>query len=231
MDMSPVNYYDMIEDTNYRNPNPLAPQHPFRMSVVGESGSGKTNQVMNIIMRWCVFDAIHIYAKDLEEDLYTFFHNQIELANQLLEEEEKDPIEYELSTMCNINIDDVDTDKQRIIIFDDFVNEKNQEEIKKLFIRGRKKNCSVIYISQTFFDIPPMIRSNCSYFLIYPIEDCDKLRAICRKYSGFRSYDEMKKIFDDVAAEPYQFVVLDKKTQDKRLKIRKGWNQILKYYN
>ena len=40
-----------------------------------------------------------------------------------------------------------DDDAQKIVIFDDFICEKNQKPLIDYFIRGRHKNCSVIYLS------------------------------------------------------------------------------------
>ena len=41
-------------------------------------------------------------------------------------------------------------DNQKLVIFGDFVCEKNQKPLIEYFIRGRHKNCSVIYLSQSF---------------------------------------------------------------------------------
>ena len=58
-------------------------------------------------------------------------------------------------------------DNQKIIIFDDYVCEKNQREIVDYVIQGRQKNCSVIYLSQSFYKKPRDIRLNCSHYCIY----------------------------------------------------------------
>jgi hypothetical protein len=39
-------------------------------------------------------------------------------------------------------IDSFNKEQQRLLIFDDLVNEKNQSMICEAFIRARKKNCS-----------------------------------------------------------------------------------------
>jgi hypothetical protein len=44
-----------------------------------------------------------------------------------------------------VKVDDLDKEYQNLIIFDDFVTKKDQHLIEDLFIKGRKKNCSLIY--------------------------------------------------------------------------------------
>jgi len=46
-----------------------------------------------------------------------------------------------------MTVSELDDDNQKIVIFDDFVCEKNQKPLIEYFIRGRRKNCSVIYLS------------------------------------------------------------------------------------
>ena len=56
--------------------------------------------------------------------------------------------DYDIMTVSNdkiIPIKDLDyEDNQKLVIFDDYVCEKNQREIVDYFIQGRHKNCSVI---------------------------------------------------------------------------------------
>ena len=42
-------------------------------------------------------------------------------------------------------------DNQKLVIFDDFFCERNQRKLVDYFIQGRHKNCSVIYLSQSFY--------------------------------------------------------------------------------
>ena len=58
-------------------------------------------------------------------------------------------------------------DNQKIVIFDDCVCERNQRKLIDYFIQGRDKNCSVIYLSQSFYKTPKDIRLNCSHYCLY----------------------------------------------------------------
>ena len=63
-----------------------------------------------------------------------------------------------------VPLHELDDDNQKIGIFDDFLCEKNQKPLVQYFIAGRHKNCSVIYLSQSYYLTPKDIRLNCSHF-------------------------------------------------------------------
>ena len=96
-----------------------------------------------------------------------------------------------------------DPSSQKIVILDDYVCEKNQNDIINYFINGRHFNCSVIYLSQSFFQVPKIIRDTTSHFCIF----------------GFHP-KENKRIADDLGidpsslkkatSEPYYFLFYDK---------------------
>ena len=59
------------------------------------------------------------------------------------------------------------TKVKKIVTFDDFVCERNQKPLVQYFIGGHHKNCSVIYLSQSYFLTQKDIRLNCSHFYIF----------------------------------------------------------------
>ena len=58
-------------------------------------------------------------------------------------------------------------DNQKLVIFDDYVCDRNQRQLIDYFIQGRHKNCSVTYLSQSFYKTPKDIRLNCSHYCLY----------------------------------------------------------------
>jgi len=105
-----------------------------------------------------------------------------------------------------IPLEELPVENQKIAVFDDLVCESNQNSIINYFINGRHRNCSVIYLTQTFYKVPKNIRDNCSHFCIFcflPRENkriADELgvdhglldRATDKKYSFFY-YDKPQK--------------------------------------
>ena len=64
-------------------------------------------------------------------------------------------------------ISEMEDRNQKVVIFDDYVCEKNQENIINYFIQGQHKNCCVIYLSQLCYKTTKDIRLNCSHYIIF----------------------------------------------------------------
>ena len=74
------------------------------------------------------------------------------------------------------NIDDYNIDKENkiLIVLDDMIadmihNKKLNLIVTKLFIRGRKLNISLVFITQSYFKVPKDVRLNTSHFCIAKI--------------------------------------------------------------
>ena len=89
----------------------------------------------------------------------------------------------ECSSRMDHVYDDYYPNRQRkiLIVFDDMIadimtNKKFQAIIKDLFLRCRKLNISLVFITQSYFFVPKHVRSNSTHYLIVKIKD--------RKYIG-----------------------------------------------
>ena len=91
-----------------------------------------------------------------------------------------------------------------MIVFDDFVCDKNQKTLIDYFIRGRHKNCSVIYLSQSFYKTPKDIRLNCSHYCKYEFPSANEKSLITRELGVD------KKQYDRATSKPYSFLYVDK---------------------
>ena len=61
-----------------------------------------------------------------------------------------------------------------LIVFDDMIanmlsNKKLNPIVTELFIRGRKLNISLVFIKQSFFNVPKYVRLNSTYYFIMKI--------------------------------------------------------------
>ena len=76
------------------------------------------------------------------------------------------------------NIDDYNPTRKRkiLIVFDGMIadimsNKKFQAIIKDLFIRCRKLNISLVFITQSYFSVPKDVRLNSPHYLIMKINN------------------------------------------------------------
>ena len=86
------------------------------------------------------------------------------------------------------NIDDYNPNKKRknLIVFDDIIgdimsNEKSQAVVKELFIRCRKLNISLVFITQSYFSVPKDDKLNSTHYLIIKIHNKKRITKYCNE--------------------------------------------------
>ena len=193
--------YDTKDDmaSNFRQLYDFMPNQCFRMLVCGPSGSGKTNTLMHMIYNLLYYDKVYLYAKNLDQSKY---QNLMDMFQPISNEAGYDVIEASNDQI--IPVSDLNDDNQKIVIFDDFVCEKNRKPLIDYFIRGRHKNCAVIYLSQSYYKTPKDIRLNCSHFSIYEFPSANERCMICRENSI------PKELYEKATKEPFSFIYIDK---------------------
>ena len=89
------------------------------------------------------------------------------------------------------NIDEYNPDKERkiLIVFDDMIadminNKKLNSVVTELFIRGRKLNISIVFITQSYFKVPKDVRLNTTHFFITKILNKRELQQIAINHSS-----------------------------------------------
>ena len=95
---------------------------------------------------------------------------------------------------------------QSIAIFDDYLNSgsKNDNEIRNYFTNSRNKNCSCIYLSQSYYNTDKTIRLNSSHYCLFDFPSNNERSLICREL-GINKNDYIK-----ATSEPYSFLYIDK---------------------
>ena len=214
----------MINFDDYANENktehnlkwPYIPDHPYRILTIGDSGSGKTNALLNLINNQPVIDKIYLYAKDPYDDKCQFLINKRESTRLKHFNDPKAFIEYS-NDMQDVqkNIDKYDADKERkiLIVFDDMIadminNKKLNSIVTELFIRGRKLNISLVFITQSYFKVPKDVRLNSTHFFIMKIPNKRELQQIALNHSSDINSKDFIKTYKKQTAEPYSFLVM-----------------------
>ena len=86
------------------------------------------------------------------------------------------------------------------------IHNKKLNSETKLFIRGRRLNISLVFITQSYFKVPKDVRLNTSHFFIAKIPNKRELN-----HSSDISTEDFTNIFKECTAEPYSFLVNDTK--------------------
>ena len=79
----------------------------------------------------------------------------------------------------------------------------------EFFIRGRKLNISLVFITQSYFKVPQDVRLNTSHFFIEKNPNKRELRQIALNNSSDISTKDFTNIYRECTAEPYSFLVND----------------------
>ena len=69
------------------------------------------------------------------------------------------------------------------MIADMLSNKKRNSLVTELFIRGRKLNISIVFITQSNFSVPKKIRLNSTYYFIMKIPNIRALQQIAFNHS------------------------------------------------
>ena len=120
-----------------------------------------------------------MYAKDLSEPKYEYLIKKREDAG--IKHVNNPNAFIKCSNMMddvyeNINDYNPIRKRKKLIVFDDMIadimsNKKFQAIIKELFIRCRKLNISLIFITQSYFSVPKDVRLNSKQYLIMKINN------------------------------------------------------------
>jgi hypothetical protein len=218
-----VNWYEKIPKEmldQAENPNFHIHQLkvPFRMCVVAPSGSGKSNFLVNLIHLFSqgkgTFADITIITRNKDEPLYNFLMSKC------------DQIQVKEGLTNLPQLDKMDKKTNHLVCFDDLVLAKDQSAIENYYIRARKLNCSVIYLSQSYFRIPKMIRNNCSYMVILKLSGNREVNLILSEFGLGVSREQLIAMYEYATREKFSPLLIDLE-QDPVKRFRKGFTEIL----
>ena len=168
-----MNNLDSITNENNKKHNekwPYIPDNPYRILIIGGFGSAKTNTLLNLINEQNDIDKIYLHARDLNKLKYKI----------LIKKRDPDAFIECSNTMDDVyeNIHGYNSSRKRkiLIVLDDMItnimtNKKFQSIMKELFIRCRKLNISLVFITQSYFSVPKDVRWNSTHYLFMKINN------------------------------------------------------------
>ena len=193
---------------------------PLRMVIVAPSGSGKTNFLVNLIMLMChgkgTWSKMTICTRDKDESLY----------NYLATKSSSIEIVEGVSSIPKLNTENYPKGTQSLLVLDDLVLSKNLSAVEEVYIRGRKLGVSVIFISQNFYKIPPVIRGNCSYIVILKLSQNRDTRMILSEMGLGVSKEQLFQIYEYATSEKFSPLIIDL-AAPKQSRFKKGFNETI----
>lgn len=217
------NIDNSISDTaKTRRHSDLLP-NSIRCIIAGPSNCGKTNLLISLIEseHGLKFENIYIYSKTLEQDKYKYLQQLLAPLKH---------IGFHTFAASDKVIDPSEAKKNSVMVFDDVVCDKKQDNMKKFFCLGRHRNIDSFYLTQTYTRVSKhLIRDNCNFVILFRQDNrnmkhvFDDMGVACdMKFEKFREFCL------DCWKKKYGFIVIDLDSDVNEGRYRKGFSKYLK---
>ena len=209
--------YDHENKTEHGWKSPYIRDLPYRTLIIGDSGSGKTNALLNLINNQPDIDKIYLYAKDPYEAKYQYLVSKCKKVGLHDYDDPMAFIEYS-NDMQDIykNIEECNLCKKRkvLIVFVEMIadtinNTKLNPVVTELFIKGRKWNISIVFITQSYFKVPKEVRLNTTHLFIMKIPNNRERQQIAKNHSSDVDFKDFVNIYKTCTAKLYSILVND----------------------
>lgn len=195
----------------------------IRCIVAAPSNGGKTNLLISLIesQHGLRFENIYVYAKTLDQDKYKYLEKVLKPMKAIGF--------YTFSSNDKV-IPPEEAKKNSIIIFDDVITDKNQENIRKYYCLGRHRNIDCFYLAQTYARIGKhLIRDNCNLLILFR-QDNMNLKHVYNDMGVAcdMKFDEFQRFCLECWRDKYGFVVIDLDSAVNDGRYRKGFSEYLK---
>lgn len=184
-----------------------------RVLLVGGSGTGKTNAIINYVIesskpkKGTFFEVILVYKTD--EQLYQFLKDKFK-ERLVTYKDIKDVPEPE--SWADMSIVDPEDRIERLIIFDDFVADKNPkiiEKLKRYCEFGRKKGLTQFYLTQSYYETNSFMRLQMNYILLLNLPNVRNLKMIISGFGLTLEVDELLKMITYATKDKFDFFKLN----------------------
>lgn len=238
------NFDSYISDkVHYKKLESYMPDPAKHILIIGATGRGKSTHLLNML-KYMYFDKLYVFAKDIEEEIYEKvlkpqienMEYQINSKIQTMKKGKTEPVKigYFHNDMKDLpKLEDMDRKTQKIMIWDDFLNDKKANEtIKNYFTMSRKKGVSCIYLSQNLFDVPKLIRKNVQYVVIFDNGSAKEKQEIAKVYASKIPYYDFLDIYNDIMQQDeHAYMVIDLTAKRLNGYIRRSWDDFCTMQN
>ena len=157
-------------------------------------------------------DKIYLYIKDPLESKYQLLINGREKVGIENLKNPKAFADYS-QTLDDVyeKLEDYNPRKKRaLIVFHDMIadmesNKKLSLIVAELFLRGKKLNISLAFISQSYFKVPKTIRLNATHYFIIKIPNKRELQQIASNHSSDIGFKDFMKLIKNILKNHIHF--------------------------
>ena len=200
----PKNIQNHIKEDKNFNKHLIKPES--LIVIAGPSGAGKSNWLVEFLSRkiGSFYEIILFSGSFTDEPIYQYLLEQIPDMQLIDDIDEMPRLE-----------DFTDEDKvERLLIFDDTVKltAKQQNEIERWFMAGRKLGFTICYLTQKFLGnggCPIFIRQQMNYLILFRLNDNSEAKQILKKYNMGLNINTLFKIYEKDTKEKGQFLTFD----------------------
>ncbi len=166
-----------------------------RVIVTGGSGAGKTNWLMNFLIHSNgAFHHMVVCNMNIEEPLYQLLNDECSKQGQITFFTKED-----MPSFQDLNSTKISNKQQYLVVFDDCITQiKMDKKFAKLvtdyFIAGRKLGFTMVLLSQSFHEIPKIIRLQATDIILLKLNDQNDLGIILRNFNIGIPLRELRKV-------------------------------------
>ena len=210
----------------------LLPTLPTGIVVIGRSGSGKTQAVVTMLTN-----------KRLLADTFDFVYlfTGVKPDKELIADLELPPsnikVNFDESTISTIMKKmEATVDKQGfkntpsvLFVFDDILGNIDflkSKILTKLATTNRHMNISYIIMSQYYKKLPPVVRTNASFYMIFPSSDIELQKISDELTPPSMTKKQFLEMARHATKERFSFLSINSKA-DPEKQLRKGFNTII----
>jgi hypothetical protein len=228
-----VNYYQMMPKKYqskmklYKNFEQMHILIPNRIALIGSSGSGKSNVLINFILGMNCFSKIYMFVKSPDEPLYKFLIEEMRSIEKTMDRE----IIFVYTDIAELeDFDSYASDENKLFVFDDVISEKTAklQRVADLWIRGRKCGITTVFLSQSYYKIPQLIRQNTEILIFKKIGTKRDLNMILADSSLDVTLPQLQAMYKSCETSSItSFFMIDKSIgQEPEYMFRCGWTPL-----
>lgn len=188
---------------------------------VGGTGSGKSTALLEFIKRKqnAFYQIIIFSGSGVDEPIYNYLVSK------------NNAVELYTDTKDLPELTEFDRETEKLIVFDDFINLKSKEfkKINEYLTAGRKYGFTVWLMSQNYTSVPKIITRNINYLIVFKLNDNVSINTIIKNHNiiGLDA-DIFRKIYERATMVKPNFLLIDMKTNDNKLKLRQNFLNLFK---